>query len=114
MLRAAAVQVLFCQLAPTACASGAGLTAHPPDPLTPTPAHHLALPSSTAQVLRLKVRSYIPDFKLAFEHFCIHTGERQARAPGHSWLCLLGGFVLRAAATLSCWTSGPPATHPSA
>ena len=29
------------------------------------------------QVLRLKgVRPYIPDFKLAFEHFCIHTGGR--------------------------------------
>lgn len=28
------------------------------------------------QMLRLKVRSYIPDFKLAFEHFCIHTGGR--------------------------------------
>lgn len=28
------------------------------------------------KILRLKVRSYIPDFKLAFEHFCIHTGGR--------------------------------------
>lgn len=29
------------------------------------------------QFLRLKnVRPYIPDFKLAFEHFCIHTGGR--------------------------------------
>lgn len=28
------------------------------------------------KMLRLKVRSYIPDFKLAFEHFCIHTGGR--------------------------------------
>lgn len=28
------------------------------------------------QALRLKVRPYIPDFKLAFEHFCIHTGGR--------------------------------------
>ena len=28
------------------------------------------------KILRLKFRSYIPDFKLAFEHFCIHTGGR--------------------------------------
>lgn len=29
------------------------------------------------KVLRLnKIRPYIPDFKLAFEHFCIHTGGR--------------------------------------
>lgn len=26
--------------------------------------------------LRKKVRPYIPDFKLAFQHFCIHTGGR--------------------------------------
>ena len=27
------------------------------------------------QVLKMKkLRSYIPDFNLAFEHFCIHTG----------------------------------------
>lgn len=40
------------------------------------------------QVLKIrKLRPYIPDFKLAFEHFCIHTGgagvieeiERQLR-----------------------------------
>lgn len=35
-------------------------------------------PPAPQQVLRMKVRSYIPDFKLAFEHFCIHTGERGA------------------------------------
>lgn len=29
------------------------------------------------QVFKLrKLRPYIPDFKLAFEHFCIHTGGR--------------------------------------
>ncbi|KAG9132923.1 hypothetical protein Leryth_022695 [Lithospermum erythrorhizon] len=28
------------------------------------------------KVLRLKWRPYIPDFKLAFEHFCIHAGGR--------------------------------------
>jgi len=25
--------------------------------------------------MQKKLRPYIPDFKLAFEHFCIHTGE---------------------------------------
>ena len=28
------------------------------------------------KVLGMKVRPYIPDFKLAFDHFCIHTGGR--------------------------------------
>ena len=28
------------------------------------------------KVFRVKTSSYIPDFKLAFEHFCIHTGGR--------------------------------------
>eukprot|EP00887_Chlorella_sp_A99_P006245 scaffold3.g6245.t1 len=28
------------------------------------------------RLLRVKVAPYIPDFKLAFEHFCIHTGGR--------------------------------------
>lgn len=28
------------------------------------------------QVFKIKMRGYIPDFKLAFEHFCIHTGGR--------------------------------------
>eukprot|EP00891_Asterochloris_glomerata_P003272 jgi/Astpho2/3272/e_gw1.00053.8.1_t len=28
------------------------------------------------KVFKIKTRSYIPDFKLAFEHFCIHTGGR--------------------------------------
>ena len=31
--------------------------------------------AAVPQVLKLrKLRPYIPDFKLAFEHFCIHTG----------------------------------------
>ncbi|KAG6430826.1 hypothetical protein SASPL_108899 [Salvia splendens] len=25
---------------------------------------------------KMKVKPYVPDFKLAFEHFCIHTGRR--------------------------------------
>ena len=29
-----------------------------------------------AQVLKRKIKAYIPDFKLAFEHVCIHTGGR--------------------------------------
>ncbi|KAL3157470.1 Ataxin 2-like [Trebouxia sp. C0010 RCD-2024] len=28
------------------------------------------------KVFKMKIRGYIPDFKLAFEHFCIHTGGR--------------------------------------
>lgn len=28
------------------------------------------------QVFKMKIGGYIPDFKLAFEHFCIHTGGR--------------------------------------
>ncbi|KAJ6805799.1 fatty acid elongase 1 [Iris pallida] len=28
------------------------------------------------KVLKMKIRPYIPDFKLAFEHFCIHAGGR--------------------------------------
>ncbi|XP_016501723.1 3-ketoacyl-CoA synthase 11 [Nicotiana tabacum] len=28
------------------------------------------------KILKMKIRPYIPDFKLAFEHFCIHAGGR--------------------------------------
>jgi 3-ketoacyl-CoA synthase len=28
------------------------------------------------RVLKMKIKPYIPDFKLAFEHFCIHAGGR--------------------------------------
>ena len=28
------------------------------------------------QVFKRKIKAYIPDFKLAFEHVCIHTGGR--------------------------------------
>ncbi|KAK8940717.1 3-ketoacyl-CoA synthase 11 [Platanthera zijinensis] len=28
------------------------------------------------KLLKMKIKPYIPDFKLAFEHFCIHTGIR--------------------------------------
>ncbi|GFS35347.1 3-ketoacyl-CoA synthase 11 [Actinidia rufa] len=28
------------------------------------------------KLLRMKIKPYIPDFKLAFEHFCIHAGGR--------------------------------------
>ena len=28
------------------------------------------------KVLKMKIKQYIPDFKLAFEHFCIHAGGR--------------------------------------
>lgn len=26
--------------------------------------------------MKMKIKLYIPDFKLAFEHFCIHAGGR--------------------------------------
>ncbi|KAK4279152.1 hypothetical protein QN277_016902 [Acacia crassicarpa] len=29
-----------------------------------------------SKVLRLKMKAYVPNFKMAFEHFCIHTGGR--------------------------------------
>lgn len=29
-----------------------------------------------SQVLGMKGKSYVPDFKKAFEHVCIHTGGR--------------------------------------
>ena len=46
-------------------------------PLLLPPLLPLLLPPPRVQVLRLKgVRPYIPDFKLAFEHFCVHTGGR--------------------------------------
>jgi 3-ketoacyl-CoA synthase len=28
------------------------------------------------KLFRMQVKPYIPDFKLAFEHFCIHAGGR--------------------------------------
>ena len=37
-----------------------------------TPNHH----HTTTQFLNLPVKPYIPDFKLAFDHFCLHTGGR--------------------------------------
>ena len=33
-------------------------------------------PVCDSQVLKIKTKAYIPDFKQAFEHFCIHTGGR--------------------------------------
>jgi 3-hydroxy-3-methylglutaryl CoA synthase len=52
------------------------------------PQHDLIL---CLQVFKMKVGSYIPDFKLAFDHFCIHTGgravideiEKQLQLPPH-------------------------------
>mgnify|MGYP001810930983 CR=1 FL=1 len=49
----------------------------PTSPIVPvspsTRFHSPAVPGR--QFLKLKgVKPYIPDFKLAFEHFCIHTG----------------------------------------
>jgi len=51
-------------------------------------ARRVPAPSATlraalvAQVLRRRVKPYVPDFKLAFEHVCIHTGA-QLRATCH-------------------------------
>jgi 3-ketoacyl-CoA synthase len=28
------------------------------------------------KLFKMKMKPYIPDFKLAFEHFCIHAGGR--------------------------------------
>ena len=28
------------------------------------------------QVLKQDIKAYVPDFKKAFEHFCLHTGGR--------------------------------------
>ena len=36
------------------------------------------------QVLKRRVKPYVPDFKLAFEHVCIHTGARPYMAFGQS------------------------------
>ena len=43
------------------------------------------------KVFKMKMKAYIPDFKLAFDHFCIHTGgravieeiEKQLKLPEH-------------------------------
>ncbi|KAK4775685.1 hypothetical protein SAY87_023646 [Trapa incisa] len=35
-----------------------------------------ALTLAARKVLKMNIRPYIPDFKLAFEHFCIHAGGR--------------------------------------
>ena len=37
---------------------------------------HITEHSMWLQVFKMKIGGYIPDFKLAFEHFCIHTGGR--------------------------------------
>ncbi|RYR56596.1 hypothetical protein Ahy_A05g022288 [Arachis hypogaea] len=36
----------------------------------------LVLSTSEQLLFFMKVKTYIPDFKLAFEHFCIHAGGR--------------------------------------
>ena len=35
-----------------------------------------ALLCAAGQVLGVRCKAYLPDFALAFEHFCIHTGGR--------------------------------------
>ncbi|KAM7257499.1 hypothetical protein ACFE04_013240 [Oxalis oulophora] len=41
------------------------------------------------KVLKMKIKPYIPDFKLAFEHFCIHAG---GRAEVNPWLYEIDDF----------------------
>ena len=48
---------------------------------------------SGAQVLRRRVKPYVPDFKLAFEHVCIHTGGAPLGScdqQPHGQQCVLG------------------------
>ena len=40
------------------------------------------------QVLKRRVKPYVPDFKLAFEHVCIHTGACNSWL-GHEQCCVL-------------------------
>ncbi len=40
------------------------------------PHHWITCLFQSCQVFKMKIKGYIPDFKLAFEHFCIHTGGR--------------------------------------
>jgi 3-ketoacyl-CoA synthase len=47
-----------------------------------------------------KLRPYIPDFKLAFEHVCIHTGGRGVIDEIEKQLCLTPEFVDPSRATL--------------
>ena len=36
----------------------------------------VALNLMAAKVFRMRVRPYVPDFKTAFHHFCLHAGGR--------------------------------------
>jgi 3-ketoacyl-CoA synthase len=49
---------------------------------------------------RKKVRPYIPDFKLAFEHVCIHTGGRGVIDEIEKQLALTTDYVEPSRATL--------------
>lgn len=49
---------------------------------------------------RKKVRPYIPDFKLAFEHVCIHTGGRGVIDEIEKQLALTADYVEPSRATL--------------
>jgi 3-ketoacyl-CoA synthase len=48
----------------------------------------------------LQVRAYIPDFKLAFEHVCIHTGGRGVIDEIEKQLQLTQDYVEPSRATL--------------
>ena len=49
------------------------------------------------QVLKRRVKPYVPDFKLAFEHVCIHTGA------SNFGLTMSSTAYLRRAASPASW-----------
>lgn len=60
-------------------------------------------PLSYGQVLgRKKRRPYIPDFKLAFEHFCIHTGWVLSALPVQCQSAALQGLYPVVPAVVIC------------
>ncbi len=52
------------------------------------------------QVLKMRMKVYVPDFKLAFEHFCIHTGGRGVIEEIQKQLCLTPELVAPSVETL--------------
>ena len=52
-----------------------------------------------------KAKPYIPDFKLAFDHFCIHTGGC-CSGSGGAWAAYKGRLVVCAWGSARRWGSG--------
>jgi 3-ketoacyl-CoA synthase len=59
-----------------------------------------ALSFIAGKVLGSKIKLYVPDFRTAFEHFCIHTGGRAVIDAVQSSLCLSDENVEPSRATL--------------